>query len=211
MDLNVTLSVVGLTLAVLSLSATVLAWKPKASPDKRRRQLVIAVSALVGETSLLWLVFLLGVRSTGAPLLHTESEAVLARVAEASDLEMEAFRRPATFDTQRLSGVFLPPDQGGEVVQQIEGRVKFLRERHWHYGEGTRLLARGYPDIVVNGTTAFVRGVESWRLVLWDGKQNRAIGQRDLTNAQQVYQLVKVGRRWFVKWSNTPYKESSSE
>lgn len=211
MDLSLYSAVVGLVSGGLGLGATLLVWRPRAAKDRQRRRWVTAVCLCVVGGFLLWLFYLLGARRTEAPPLDIEREVVVGRVMEASDLEMEAFRHPEAFDLQRLHGVFLPNEQGGEILNQIKERVKFLRARRWHYGEGTRLVARSFPEVAVNGTTAFVRGVESWRLVLRDSRDNRVINRRDLTNTAQLYQLVKVGGRWYVKWSSTPYKESAPD
>lgn len=211
MEFQITIG--GLVASVLSLVVTLLAWRPQASDEKpaRLKCWVVGGCLIVGDIFLVGLFYFIGASRVGLPPISFERDNVVARATEASDLEMEAFRQPEGFNAQQLSVNFLPPAQGGEVVGHIEERLKFLRERHWQYGEGTRLLVRSFPEIAADGSTAFVKGIESWRLVLWDMRQKRIISRKDHTNVPQVYQLVKVGQRWFVKWSNTRYKETLGE
>jgi hypothetical protein len=134
-------------------------------------------------------------------------EAEVRRVVlESQKLEtLEAYVHPDAFDEGRLREYWLPAEQGGKAILQVDKQLASLRSKGRHFGEESELRQFEFRDVRVYAGRNYAEvRTEKWYVPLYEADGSRMLDKNPVLAYPVDYMLKKVDGRWLLEENGTP-------
>lgn len=178
----------------------------------------ILASAVLG---VLALAAILGVKtfSRGADVVRTfesarrvvsapSDEDEVKRVVKESQLfeTLSVYVNPNNFDESKLREYWLPAEQGGKAILQVEKQLASLRSKGRHFGAESELRQFDFRDVRVYAGRDYaeVRTDEKWYVPLYGADGSRVPDKNPILAYPVDYMLKKVNGKWLLEENGTP-------
>jgi DNA-binding winged helix-turn-helix (wHTH) protein len=189
-------------------------------PNYRRFDLsnpVLAVTALVLSVitaTLIATVFSREVNdvrtlhSTNRIVSAPADEAEVKRVVKESQVfeTLGIYVNPNGFDETKLNEYWLPAEQGGKAILQVNKQIASLRGKGRHFGEESELRQFEFRDVRIHAGREYaeVRTEEKWYVPLYEADGSRVMDKNPILAYPVDYMLRKVNGKWLLEENGTP-------
>lgn len=185
------------------------------NPQNRARWLIVSLS-LLGLSLLLgyWAKSWRG--KSVAPATETkkeinspiDDEKIRRTIIESQNLEYTVFcADPQRFEPIQLTGYWLPTENGGEEIKEVEKSIQRLKTNNWHLGPETKaeIFEILEVHIYAPGDSALVRSRERWRLQYLNADGTPVKNKNIFYGPYDVYYDLRLsGGKWLIGSSTTP-------
>lgn len=143
------------------------------------------------------------------PIAQEDPEkAEVERVVRESQLfeTLTLYTNPKSFDKEQLSKYWVPVEQGGEAIKQVEVNVRNLLDLHQHYGKESKNEVFDIISLTINQDHDYADVVtrERWYIPLYDENEKRVTTREPYYEANPIYYtLRKIEGRWLIQSNST--------
>jgi hypothetical protein len=166
------------------------------------------VAAIAAAVSLVVIAFVVRADGTAvSPVLGPHPEIERA-VYEAQVFEnLELYCNPKSLRQEKLEQYFVPERDGGEAVKDVVAAVRRQIDRSLRYGQDSRLdtFVVLRSSLSSDGERGQVRVRERWHLPTYRSDGTRVFEKRADFDHEIDYTLRKIGGRWRIQSTTTPY------
>jgi hypothetical protein len=144
------------------------------------------------------------------PTLQDDPDKVeVERVIRESQLfeTLTLYTNPKSFDKDQLSKYWVPIDQGGEAIKQVEANVRNLLNKRQHYGKESKNVTLAILSVDINPARDYadVQTRERWFIPLYDENEVRVPNRPPYYEGNPIdYTLRKIEGRWLIQSNSTP-------
>jgi len=121
--------------------------------------------------------------------------------------EFGFYKDPEKYTRERAHEFFLPSEIGGQSIPKIEVGIRRLIKNRWKYSPATKIEWFDFLFVDISVNTAVVKTEERWFAPVLDENDVRVPSRKIRMEWKAVYLIQKVGNKWFIKESTTPYKK----
>lgn len=180
--------------------------------NARRKLLMMACVAILlagcAVTALYW--WRKGEESQNITEINSPfDDAELRRVVKESQFfeTLTIYGDPKSFDRSQLLKYWLPAEQGGKEITQVEAAIERLLSKGLHYGSESRaeMFEFRYVRILEPGDHAVVGTTERWYIPTYDSNDNRVLDRNVYLGPNLMdYKLRKVNGSWLIEETTVP-------
>jgi hypothetical protein len=137
-----------------------------------------------------------------------DEEEVRRVVKESQFFEtLTVYTKPKTIDPGQLNEYWVPVEQGGKEIEQVQASIGRLLSKGWHYGPESKseLFEFRYVRIFDPGDSAEAGTIERW-YVPTHNEDGSLVADRNvhIGPLQIDYKLRKINGAWLIQENTTP-------
>jgi len=120
---------------------------------------------------------------------------------------LRIYENPQSVNQQELAKYWVPREQGGKEITEVEAAVKRLLAKGWQYGPESRaeLFEIRYSHVLTPGDEAEVGTMERWFIPMYRNDGTLVTERNVYLGPQQIdYKLRRINGVWLIQESTTP-------